>query len=199
MAGGRGQAGPPGGEPIRRDFLTLCAGSFVAVGAAATVWPLIDQMNPNPATPPPETATVDLARIGEGQSLVVRWRGSPVVVRHRTAAEIARARAVPLAALRDPLARNARLPERTPATDANRTRPADPRWLVVVAVCTHLGCSLRPADGIAGQAEAGGWLCPCHAARFDAAGRVVAGPAATNLAVPPWRFAGPGRIEIGAA
>jgi ubiquinol-cytochrome c reductase iron-sulfur subunit len=151
-------------------------------------------MNPNPGTPPPETRLVDLAPIAPGQTVAVAWRGQPVFVRHRTADEIARARSVPLGALPDPYARNAALPEQASATDANRTRAGHAEWLVVVGICTHLGCRLQPAD-TAGRGE--GWFCPCHAARFDLAGRVCGGPAPTNLPVPPYRFVTTSQIEIG--
>jgi ubiquinol-cytochrome c reductase iron-sulfur subunit len=179
-------------QPTRRDFLTIVTGSFGAVGGATTLWPLIDQMNPNPGSPA-GTVVVDLAPILPGQAITVAWRSQPVVIRHRTPDEIALARAVAAAGLPDPYARNAALPELASATDANRTR-GRPEWLVVVAVCTHLGCGLKPAD-IVGRGE--GWFCPCHAAQFDLSGRVRSGPARTNLPVPPYRFVTRNAIEIG--
>lgn len=185
--------------PTRRDFLSVSAGAFVTVGSAFAVWPFIDQMNPNPSTPPPETRLVDLAPIAPGQAVTVAWRGQPVFVRHRTRQEIEQARNVVVGDLPDPHARNAALPANARADDANRAHPARPEWLVVVGLCTHLGCRLQPhraiEDGNVGQ----GWFCSCHAARFDLAGRVRAGPARTNLPVPPYRFVTASKIEIGAS
>jgi ubiquinol-cytochrome c reductase iron-sulfur subunit len=179
----------------RRDFIVQLACAFAGAGGAAALWPLIDQMSPNPASPPPEVTDVDLAPIEPGQAITVRWRGLPIVVRHRTAEEVRIARSTPVAHLRDRLARNEALPRSAPAVDANRTKDGHESWLVVVAICTHLGCQLRPQDSALATGE--GWLCPCHAARFDLSGRVRSGPALTNLAVPPYRFLTPTRLRIG--
>jgi ubiquinol-cytochrome c reductase iron-sulfur subunit len=183
--------------PRRRDFMVQAAGAFVAVGSAAALWPFIDQMNPNSATPQPEVAEVDLAPIQPGQEIVVRWRGQPIFVRHRTPQEVQRARDLPFSHLRDRLARNEALPARTLAYDANRTKLGHDNWLVVVGLCPHLGCLLKPAGAAATSEPEEAWFCPCHAARFDASGRVLSGPAATNLPVPPYRFLSPSRISIG--
>lgn len=121
---------------------------------------------------------VPLARIGEGEQLRIAWRGQPVFVRHRSAAEIAAVRAVPLSTLRDP--------ER----DEDRTR--DPNWLVVIGRCTHEGC-----EPFAGLGDDGGWLCLCHGSQFDLSGRVRKGPAPTNLPVPPHHFPAPSILAIG--
>jgi ubiquinol-cytochrome c reductase iron-sulfur subunit len=185
--------------PTRRDFITVSAVAFVAVGSGVAMWPLIDQMNPHPGTPPPERCTVDLAPIEPGQAVTVRWRGQPVFVRHRTSAEIERARSVRLGSLKDPYARNAVLPARAPAHDENRTLAEHPEWLVVIGLCTHMNCVLTASDPALRGADDEGWFCRCHAARFDLAGRVQSGPATTNLAVPPYRFVTPSKIEIGAA
>jgi ubiquinol-cytochrome c reductase iron-sulfur subunit len=185
-----------GPAPTRRDFISLSAGAFVAVGGAAAMWPFIDQMNPNPGTPLP--SVVDLAPIEPGQAVTVAWRGLPVVVRHRTREEIERARNVPLHVLPDRDARNAALAPRAPASDDNRTLEGHPEWLVVIGVCTHMGCLLTMTDALQRGDGDEGWFCRCHAARFDLAGRLRSGPARTNLPVPPYRFAAPGRIEIGA-
>jgi ubiquinol-cytochrome c reductase iron-sulfur subunit len=181
--------------PGRRDFLFVATGSMAAVGGALATWPLIAQMNPA-ADVTPGTVLVDLASIRAGQAITVAWRGHPVVIRHRTPDEIARARNAPLDGLPDPYARNAALPERAPATDANRTIAQQPQWLVVIGRCTHLGCLLMGSNLPEGVE---GWFCPCHAARFDLSGRVRGGPARTNLEVPPWRFVGASLIEIGRA
>jgi ubiquinol-cytochrome c reductase iron-sulfur subunit len=185
--------------PTRRDFLCVSAVTFVAVGSGAALWPLVHQMNPHPGTPRPERCMVDLAPIEPGQAVTVAWRGQPVVVRHRTGAEIARARSMPVSHLRDRYARNAALAAKAPASDENRTLAGHPEWLVVIGLCTHMRCILTPSDQSRRDSEADGWFCRCHAARFDLAGRVIGGPAPTNLPVPPYRFVAPGRIEIGEA
>lgn len=183
----------------RRDALQVVAGSFVAVGGAFALWPLFHQMDPAVGTPGPATVEVDLRPIAPGQMIVVNFRGWPVAIRHRTPAEIAASSRVAVDDLADPLARNAALPGKAPATDENRRNTEHPEWLVVVPICTHLGCLLKPAATAAPAREAGGWVCPCHASRFDAAGRVLGGPARHNLAVPLFRFLAPLRIEIGLA
>jgi len=184
-------------QPARRDFLVQTAGAFVGVGCAAALWPFIDQMNPNSATPPPEVTDVDLAPIAPGQAISVRWRGLPIFVRNRTREEVQHARSTPLSDLRDQLARNEALSRKAPAYDTNRTKEGRDNWLVVVGVCTHLGCILKSsataAVGDAGEA----WFCPCHAARFDLSGRVRSGPALTNLPVPPYQFLTASRMRIG--
>src|SRR5688572_23216020 len=126
--------------PTRRDFICMSPGAFVAVGSGACLWPLIHQMNPHPGTPPPERCLVDLAPIEPGQVVTVTWRGQPVVVRHRTREEIARARSVRVSGLHDRYARNAALAALAPASDENRT--INPEWLVVIGFCTHMGCVL---------------------------------------------------------
>ena len=181
------------GQPGRRDFITQAAGAFVGVGSAVALWPFIDQMNPNPGTPPPEVTDVELGPIQPGQAIVVRWRAKPIFVRHRTREEVEYARSVPLAHLPDQFARNDALPVNTRADDANRTKEGHDNWLVVVGLCTHLGCVLKSANSDAGEAL----FCPCHAARFDISGRVRSGPARTNLPVPPYHFLTPSRIRIG--
>lgn len=185
-------------EPLhRRDVLAGAAGLLASAGGAAALWPLLDQMNPNPATPLPPVTDVDLARVGPGQEVTVAWKNKPVIIRHRTESELAAARATPLAALRDPLARNAARPEHALAVDHNRTEAGHEPWLVVVGLCTHLGCRLLSNPDPAGSLEGAAWFCPCHASRFDTSGRVRSGPALTNLPVPPLTWLGPERIRIG--
>jgi ubiquinol-cytochrome c reductase iron-sulfur subunit len=182
--------------PGRRDFIVQLACAFAGVGGALALWPFLDQMNPNDASPPPETRDVDLQPIEPGQVVSVIWRGKPVFIRHRTRAEVELARRTPLRDLPDTLARNEALPARTPADDANRTKEGHDSWLVVVGLCTHMGCVLTPQD--LSHAPAGeGWFCRCHAARFDLSGRVRSGPARTNLPVPPYRFLTASKIRIG--
>jgi ubiquinol-cytochrome c reductase iron-sulfur subunit len=140
---------------------------------------------------------VDLDSIPPGETRLVSWKGRPVFVRNRTDEELRRARAVDPAALPDRLARNAALDAAAPATDERRTLPTHRKWLVVSGSCTHLGCLLR-SESLPQRLESGlGWFCPCHAARFDLSGRLVSGPARTNLAVP--RYAITGRTLVIAA
>ncbi len=181
-------------DPARRDFIVQAALSFAGVGSMVALWPFLHQMNPNSATPALNITEVDLTPIRPGQAVTVLWQGNPVIVRHRTAEEVQRARRASLFALRDGLARNDALPKRAPATDANRTKAGHEQWLVVVGLCTHMGCRLLPATV---SADDEGWFCPCHAARFDVSGRVRGGPAPTNLVVPPYKFLSPLRISIG--
>jgi ubiquinol-cytochrome c reductase iron-sulfur subunit len=180
--------------PARRDFIVSTAAAFAAVGGAASLWPFLAQMNPNKGTPPPEVADVDLAPIRPGQTVTVMWRRLPIFIRHRTRAEVELARSTPLGDLPDGRARNAMLPDRAPAHDSNRTIEGHDNWLVVVGLCTHLGCLLKA--GQPGEANEA-WFCPCHAARYDLSGRVRAGPARTNLPVPPYRFLSETKIRIG--
>jgi ubiquinol-cytochrome c reductase iron-sulfur subunit len=180
----------------RRDFISFAAGGFVGVGGATALWPFVDQMNPHPGTPRLDQTFLDLDQIAPGQEITVRWNGKPVFVRHRTLAEVDRTSAVTLDHLPDPYARNAALPISALATDANRTATQYPRWLVVVGLCTHLGCVLRSVSASEGE-DGIAWACPCHAARFDYSGRVRSGPARTNLPVPPHRFETPTRLRIG--
>ena len=187
-------ASPP---PARRDFIVQAAYAFVGVGSAMALWPFIDQMNPNPATPPPEVTDVDLSPIQPGQTILVRWRGLPIFVRHRTREEVRMAQSTAVSALIDRSARNEALPKAASAEDANRTQEGHDNWFVVVGLCPHMGCLLRPQDTVSAVATGEAWVCPCHAARFDLSGRVVSGPARTNLPVPRYRFVSPTRIRIG--
>ena len=181
----------------RRDFLVVTAGAFAAVGAAATLWPLAQQMNPDATTRALANIEVDLAQIRPGQAITVLWRGKSVFVRHRTPAEIAEAEAVRLPDLLDPLARTAGQPEDAPATDARRTKPGRAQWLIVVGVCTHFGCVPQGQRMGEKRGAWGGWFCSCHGSQYDTAGRVRKGPAPANLEVPPYHFVHDTLIEIG--
>ena len=165
-------------QPSRRDFLFLATGAVAAVGAASVAWPLIDQMNPDAGTLALSSIEVDLAPIAEGQIVTVKWRGGPVFVRHRTQKEIAAAEATPLSDLKDP--------------ETDQARVQKPEWLIVVGVCTHLGCVPL---GHEGQYE--GWKCPCHGSVYDTSGRIRQGPAPLNLAVPEYKFLTPTRVKVG--
>lgn len=164
----------------RRDFLFVATGAVAGVGAAATVWPLINQMNPDASTLAVASIEFSLNGIEEGQSVTILWRGLPVFVRNRTAKEIEEAKAVPLADLKDP------------ETDEQRTKEGHEQWLVMIANCTHLGCIPTGESG-----EFDGWFCPCHGSQFDTAGRIRKGPAPTNLVVPPYEFISDSLIQIG--
>ena len=154
-------------EPSRRDFLYIATGAVGAVGAVALAWPFIDQMNPDAATLALAAIDVDVSQIAEGQSIVAKWRGKPVEIRQRTAEEVTAAKDTSLDELKDPIARNANLPADAPATDANRAAPDKEQWLVMVQVCTHLGCIPLGHSG-----PFDGWFCPCHGSVYDTAGRI---------------------------
>ncbi len=188
-------ADPEKPEPTRRDFLYVATGTTGAVGTACVAWPLVDQMNPSSGARADAVLEADISAVKPGQQQVLQWRGHPLIVRRRTPAEIAAARNVRLEDLIDKLARNANLPEDAPAIDANRA--AIPEWLVVVGVCTHLGCTPAASTAEAPQGSYGGWLCRCHGSEFDTAGRVRTGPAAQNLFVPPYAFLSSTRIRVG--
>ncbi|HKD46634.1 MAG TPA: ubiquinol-cytochrome c reductase iron-sulfur subunit [Rhizomicrobium sp.] len=177
-------------DVTRRDFLYVATGAVGVVGAACLAWPFIDQMNPSAAVLAMSSTEVDLAPVAVGQQVVVKWRGHPLFVRHRTPKEIAEAKAVAVSDLPDPVARNANLPDNAPATDANRE--IKPEWLILVGVCTHLGCTPTAFEG-----DYGGWLCHCHGSQYDTAGRIRKGPAPQNLAVPPHSFLSNTRIKVG--
>ena len=201
-------------EPTRRDFLYVATATVAGVGAAATLIPLIVQMNPSADVLAMASIEIDLTPIQPGQSVTFTWRSHPLFVRRRTPQEIAAARAVPITDLIDPLARNANVPDNAPATDDNRLTPHVPaaggtaagggaaqaelpEWLVVVGVCTHLGCTPQASTALAPQGNYGGWLCHCHGSQYDVAGRVRVGPAPQNLAVPPYAFLSNTRIRVG--
>jgi ubiquinol-cytochrome c reductase iron-sulfur subunit len=177
----------------RRDFVAQAGLAFLGTGSLVAMWPLIAQMASNAATPLPETVDVDLRSIAPGNMKLVRWRGAPYFVRHRTLAEVREARATALVNLPDRLARNVMLPDTAPAIDSNRTKEGHEKWLVVSGTCTHMGCVLSGQTDTSGEV----WFCRCHAARFDASGRVRAGPARTNLPVPRYQFLSDSKIQIG--
>ena len=181
-AGHGGDGGHADGVP-KRDFLKLTAGAMAAVGVGAFAWPFIDSMNPAADVLALSSTEVDIKPIVEGQAITIMWRGKPVFVRHRTAKEIEEARAVPLSALPDP------------QTDQSRVQKAP--WLIVVGVCTHLGCvplGQKPTDP---RGDYGGWFCPCHGSHYDTSGRIRKGPAPANLAVPAYAFLTDTSVRVG--
>lgn len=179
----------------RRSFLYLATTATGVAGVGAAVWPLADQMNPTASVEADATREIDISAIKPGLEQVFSWRGHPLVVRHRTKAEIASARAVPVSALLDGKARNANLDANAPATDQNRV--IKPEWLVLIGVCTHLGCSPAPSTPDAPLGNYGGWVCQCHGSQFDTSGRVRTGPAAQNLFIPRYAFVSDKVIRVG--
>ena len=167
-------------QPTRRDFLYVATGAVGAVGVAAVAWPLVDQMNPDRSVLALSSIEFDISSIAEGESVTIKWRGLPVFVRHRTAAEIEEAKATPLSDLKDP------------ETDEQRTKPGYEQWLIMIANCTHLGCI---PVGESGQYD--GWFCPCHGSVYDTAGRIRKGPAPRNLVLPPYDFISDTLVKIG--
>ncbi|BDA85829.1 ubiquinol-cytochrome c reductase iron-sulfur subunit [Aureimonas sp. SA4125] len=179
-------------EPTRRDFLYIATGAVAAVGAGLAVWPFIDQMNPDAGTLALSSIEVDVTQVAEGQSITAKWRGKPVFIRQRTAKEMEEGKSVQLVDLKDPLARNANLAGDAAATDANRAAVGKEAWLVMVGVCTHLGCIPLGQSG-----DYDGWFCPCHGSHYDTAGRIRQGPAPTNMEIPPFEFTSDTTVRIG--
>jgi ubiquinol-cytochrome c reductase iron-sulfur subunit len=179
-------------EPTRRDFIYIATGAVAAVGTALIAWPVIDQMNPDAAALALASIEVDTSSVEPGMSLTVKWRGKPVVIRRRTDAEVAEAKQVDVNTLRDQYARNANLASDAPATDANRSVPGRENWLIMIEVCTHLGCIPLGQQGLYG-----GWFCPCHGSQYDTAGRIRQGPAPENMAIPTYAFTSDTNVKIG--
>jgi len=180
-------------EPTRRDFLVLATGAMGVVGTAGLAWPFIAQMNPDAAALALAAVEVDVSSLEQGESLKVKWRGKSVFVRYRTEKEIEEARAVSLEDLPDPDARNANIAG--DAGDANRSVPGREAWIVMIGVCTHLGCV--PIGDEGNRGDYGGWFCPCHGSHYDTAGRIRRGPAPENLHIPPFEFITEDLLKIG--
>lgn len=172
-------------DPTKRDMLKLVTGSAVAIGVGALAWPLIDSMNPAKDVLALSSVEVDLAPVPEGQAITVVWRGKPIFVRSRTAKEIKEAEDVPLNQLIDPQA------------DSARVKPGKEKWLVVIGICTHLGCVPLGNKTTDPRGDWGGWFCPCHGSQYDTSGRVRHGPAPANLGLPPYAFIADTKIKIG--
>ena len=162
----------------RRDFIFTASYALGAVGVGAAVWPLIDQMNPDASVKALASTEVDISGVERGQSITVLWRGKPVFIRRRTDEEIAKAKEVDLKELKHP--------------EKDEDRAKDPEWLVMLGVCTHLGCVPLGDKG-----EYGGWFCPCHGSHYDTSGRIRKGPAPTNMEVPKYEFVNSNTIKIG--
>jgi ubiquinol-cytochrome c reductase iron-sulfur subunit len=167
----------------RRDFLYIAAATMAGIGGAIAVWPLIDSMQPAKDTLALSSIEVDLAPVQLGQRLTVKWRGKPVFVDHRTPEEIKGAESVDVASLRDP------------QPDSARVKKAE--WLIVVGVCTHLGCVPLGQKSTDPRGDFGGWFCPCHGSQYDTSGRIRQGPAPKNLEVPAYEFTSDSKVKIG--
>jgi ubiquinol-cytochrome c reductase iron-sulfur subunit len=167
----------------RRDFLYLATGTLGAIGTGLAIWPLVDSMNPAADVRAVSATEVDLAPVAVGQAITVKWRGKPIFVRHRTPTEIKEAEDVNVADLREP--------------QADSARAKKPDWIIVVGICTHLGCvplGQKPTDP---RGDYGGWFCPCHGSHYDTSGRIRKGPAPLNLPVPGYAFLDDAKIRIG--
>ncbi len=187
-------------EGTRRDFLYYATAGAGAVATGAAVWPLVNQMNPSADVQALSSIRVDVSDVEVGTQISVKFLGKPVFIRRRTPEEIESANAVEMSDLPDPDARNANLASGTPALDPNRgllppgAEPGtDSEWLVMMGVCTHLGC-VPLGDG---AGDFGGWFCPCHGSHYDTAGRIRKGPAPQNLPIPVAEFVDETTIKLG--
>jgi len=179
-----GHHGPAEGV-TKRDFLQLIALSGAAIGSAAIGWALVDSMNPSKDVLAVSATEVDLAPIAVGMGITVMWQGKPIFIRHRTPQEITAAQNVNLEDLRDP------------QTDQSRVKAGHAQWIILIGICTHLGCiplGNKPTDM---RGEWGGWFCPCHGSQYDTSGRIRKGPAPLDLFLPPYAFETDTRIKIG--
>ena len=166
-------------KPVtRRNFLYISTAAFSAAGAATIGIPLVSQMNPDASVKALASTEVDVSTILPGQSITVLWRGKPVFIRRRTELEIAEAKEVKIEDLPDP------------EIDDNRVK--NPEWLVMVGICTHLGCI-----PLGNKGDYNGWFCPCHGSHYDTSGRIRKGPAPTNLEIPDYVFLDDNTIKIG--
>ena len=167
----------------RRDFMNLLTTSVAVFGTAAVAWPIISSLNPSQDVLALASTEVDISHIEVGQAITVKWRGKPVFIRHRTPEEIKAAEDVNLSNLRDP--------------QADDKRVQKPEWLIVVGVCTHLGCVPQGQKPSEPRGQFGGWFCPCHGSEYDTSGRIRRGPAPLNLAVPVYTFETDTLVKIG--
>jgi len=184
-------------ESSRRDFLYYATGGAGVVVAGAAVWPLVDQMNPSADVLAMSSIRVDISSVEPGTQLTVKWLGKPVFIRRRREEEIVEARAVEMSELPDPFARNENIAAASDASDVNRAlvQPGNDNaeeWLVMIGVCTHLGCVPLGDAG-----DFGGWFCPCHGSHYDTAGRIRRGPAPENLWIPVAAFVDETTIQLG--
>ena len=162
----------------RRDFIFTASYALGAVGVGAAVWPLIDQMNPDQSVKALASTEVDVGSLEPGKSITVLWRGKPVFIKRRTPEEIAEARNVSI--------------EDLPHPEKDEDRAQNPEWLVMLGICTHLGCV-----PLGNKGEYNGWFCPCHGSHYDTSGRIRKGPAPKNLEIPKYEFVNSNTIKIG--
>ena len=167
----------------RRDFINLLVNTTAVFGAAAVAWPIISSLNPSQDVLALSSTEVDISQIEVGQAITVKWRGKPVFIRHRTPEEIKTAESVDVTTLRDP--------------QADDQRVEKPEWLIVVGVCTHLGCVPQGQKPSEPRGQYGGWFCPCHGSEYDTSGRIRRGPAPLNLEVPQYTFESDTLVKIG--
>lgn len=183
----------------RRDFLYLTAGAMGGIGALAVAWPLFNSLNPAQDALALATVEVDLEPVEVGQSITVNWRGKPIFIRHRDKAQIEAAREVDLSDLKDPQTDNSRIVQPPPEAGGAPAVAGVPEsdYLVVIGVCTHLGCIPLGQKPGSDRGLYGGWFCPCHGSHYDTSGRIRQGPATSNLTVPEYSYLTPTRIQIG--
>jgi ubiquinol-cytochrome c reductase iron-sulfur subunit len=167
----------------RRDFINLLVNTTAVFGAAAVAWPIISSLNPSQDVLALSSIEVDLSQIEVGQAITVKWRGKPVFIRRRTPEEIKSAEDVDVTTLRDP--------------QPDSVRVQKPEWLILVGVCTHLGCVPQGQKPSEPRGQFGGWFCPCHGSEYDTSGRIRRGPAPLNLAVPTYVFETDSLVKIG--
>ena len=168
---------------IRRDFLTYTALGMGAIGAGSFLWPVIDSMNPSKDVLALASTEVDISALEVGQNITVQWRGKPVFIRHRTREDIVQADSVDVGALIDP------------QTDDQRV--VNKQYLVMVGICTHLGCVPVGQKDTDSKGDYEGWFCPCHGSHYDTSGRIRQGPAPKNLEIPPYEFVSETVIRVG--
>jgi ubiquinol-cytochrome c reductase iron-sulfur subunit len=188
---------PESVQPNRRDFLVVAGNAFAAVGAASLIWPFVQQMNPDASAKALSSTEIDLSSVKPGQAITGMWRGKPVFIRYRTPEEIEAAAKVEPKDLPDGSARNGGIIGDAPAIDANRVKKGHENWLILVGICTHLGCIPKGTSMGDTRGDFGGWFCPCHGSHYDTSGRVRKGPAPRNLEVPPYEFVSDTKIKIG--
>ena len=176
-------AGAHGVGVRRRDFLYLATAGMSAIGAGLAAWPFLTSMNPAADVLALSSVEVDIAPIQVGMRITVKWRSQPVFVAHRTPEEIDEAAKVDVAELRDPQPDSARVKK--------------PEWLIMVGVCTHLGCVPLGQKSSDPRGDWKGWFCPCHGSQYDTSGRIRMGPAPANLVVPEYAFLTDTNVKIG--
>ena len=167
----------------RRDFLYVTAGGMGVVGALSVAWPFVRSLAPAADVMAVSSIEVDLSKIEEGQAITELWRGKPVFIRHRTAKEIEEASSVDVSSLRD--------------KESDTDRVKQPKWLITMGVCTHLGCIPQGQKPTEDRGAFGGWFCPCHGSHYDTSGRIRKGPAPRNLPIPEYEFITDTKIKIG--